>query len=523
MVLAFSGVWPYLKLLLLFRCCYCPQQTDRLSAFTRLRRARADRSLLVLAVCTSVVGGALQMTKSVWFAENTYTFLGSEVSSEVLVATALTIASVLVAFTAFEIVLRAGLRGEILHMLDAAGTCSLIDLYVLAVCILAFRIHVESPELTETTRKVYEFDVVVTPVAGLYAFIIAVCLSIFLNYVALTLHRKTLHVADDTVQHNTGRVASDKPRRLSLLDFLRSEAGEMSKADGEGQLLLGEWSSRPCIVEIQYAVRCGMLVGAVILLVGGSTMTSFEFKIYGVLQYAIDIGVEGSSLREYSLLSSIVEMGSSGDLDRFGGWPGAFFITAIYGCFSFVVPLLVLLTSTIQLLASMTVRQHEHLLVVSEALSAWSAVEVFVAAVYVGALQMAQVSGFILDHPCKSLNGYIVKALQYGIVPESIVNPRPHTNECFIIEALPREGIYVLMSAAVASFLAVRCTNRLSKRAVLARVQQQDKFSAEHVQNGLVSPMLTDESRPLASLCHNTASCAEAVVGDIEMIRSEAR
>ena len=95
------------------------------------------------------------MTRRYWFAENTYTFLGSEVSSEVLVAAALTIASVLVVFTMFEIVLRAGLRGEILHMLDVAGTCSLIDLYVLIVCILAFRIHAESPEPTETARKVY--------------------------------------------------------------------------------------------------------------------------------------------------------------------------------------------------------------------------------------------------------------------------------------------------------------------------------------------------------------------------------
>ena len=522
MVLAFSGVWPYLKLLLLLRCCFCPQsqQTVGSSTSTKLGQARACRSLLILLAVTLLIDGFCLMGKHVWFTEDDYTLLGSKVSSEILLTAALLITTVLAVIAVFDIALHAGMRGEILHMLDLAGTCSLIDLYVLAMCILAFRIHVESPGLAEVASEFYLFDVVVTPVAGLYAFIAGVCLSILLNYIALTLHRKTLKDVGAPLEYNAGRIMPAATPRLTLLGLMCAEAQEKQQKE---EFLLGESSNKLCVCLIQILLLFAMLIGTIVVFIAGSLVTSFDFKVYGVLQYAIDIGASGSSLREYSLLSSIVEMAGSGGLDRYGGWLGTYFIAGIYGCFSFVVPLLVLLTTVVQLLAPMTLRQQKRALVISEALSAWSALKVFVMAVYVGALQMAQVSGFILDGPCRSLNDYIIPALQYGILPESIVDPRPHTNQCFIIEAQPRTGVYVLMAASFLSFLTVHCIGKLSKAAIVARFEHPEKFGSQLDSTG--SGGAASSSSPVedgAELDSTSSACCcwSTEDGDVEQQQS---
>jgi len=372
------------------------------------------------------------------------------------------------------------MRGRMLQLLDHAGTCSLIDLYVLSMCILAFRLHIESPEAANLPDELYLFDVVVTPVAGLYAFLLGVCLSIFLNYAALTLHRQTLRDQGPQNEYNAGRLMPADTPKLSLR-----------------QCLSIEWQGKQrstVTVTATILMLSVMLAGAVCIFITGSFKTSFDFKIYGILQLAIDLGApEGVqwSMREFSLFSSIIELASYGDLDRYGGWAGVCLIAGVYGCFCFVVPLLVLLFAAVQLLVPMTLHQQKRLFVISEALRAWSALEVFILAVYVGALQMSQVSGFILDGPCRNLNSVINPALKYGLIPDSIVDPQMHTNQCFIIEAQPRSGIYVLVAAATLSCITVRRIASLSEMVIRARYERPSRFGVPRAATSTASTTST--------------------------------
>ena len=79
-------------------------------------------------------------------------------------------------------------RDKVLAACEYAGTWSLIDLYVLSIFILAFRLHIMSPSDTlYIPQGFYLFDVLVTPVSGMYAFIFGVCLSIILNFLMIPL------------------------------------------------------------------------------------------------------------------------------------------------------------------------------------------------------------------------------------------------------------------------------------------------------------------------------------------------
>lgn len=66
-------------------------------------------------------------------------------------------------------------RGSLLLLLDRLGTWSLIDLYVLVMCMLAFHQDIASPTtLSFLPPGFYDISIIVTPVWGLYGFMFGV-------------------------------------------------------------------------------------------------------------------------------------------------------------------------------------------------------------------------------------------------------------------------------------------------------------------------------------------------------------
>ena len=88
-------------------------------------------------------------------------------------------------------------RGSLLAMLDYAGTWSLIDLYVLVMCMLGFHLDIVSPtSLSFVPKDFYVVRAMVTPVWGLYAFMIGVISSLVINYAILYRLGKSDHFVD---------------------------------------------------------------------------------------------------------------------------------------------------------------------------------------------------------------------------------------------------------------------------------------------------------------------------------------
>ena len=384
------------------------------------------------------------------------------------------------------------MRVKILAAMDYAGTWSLIDLYVLAMFILAFRLHATSPSVEYVPEKFYLFDVVVQPVAGLYGFITGVCLSIVMNYVVLTLSRKTLrsdgelYTPYSTMPRLSGRVTLH-----AVFEQLRKQE-------------LPQWRCRfiDCLVTETRGLFV-LAVVSIVMTIVGATRPSFKISVYGLIGAVVDLGNPGSSVNVFSLVNSTMFIGAQADLDEFAGPAGVWFIAAIYGGFCFLVPLAVLVVSCVQLLCPMTLGEQKRVALVSEALRAWSALEVFIVAVYVTTLQLSQVSNMILAQACHHelagfVNDVVNPMIQFGIVDVSLFDLDPHANECFILEAVHQDGIYVLILAAALSSLTVRWTSSLTERAMKARFEDPSLFE--------VDDAVSDESPRLPSVSRATAT-----------------
>jgi hypothetical protein len=129
LILLFSGVWPYVKLVMMFTCWVTPPTTR-------------------LTYCCRCCSGR---------------------------------------------VLPVERRGMWLQALDALGKWSLIDTFVLVMMMVAFRFHIQNQLTWDWIKFLPEnflvVDVVVKPSWGIYAFIIATVISLISTHVVIAFHR----------------------------------------------------------------------------------------------------------------------------------------------------------------------------------------------------------------------------------------------------------------------------------------------------------------------------------------------
>ena len=85
-------------------------------------------------------------------------------------------------------------REKILMWLNALGKWSLLDIYVLAMMMVAFRYHVDGAVSSpvDGQEHTFSFDLYVEPKWGFYGFMLATFQSLFMSHVMLALHRRAI-------------------------------------------------------------------------------------------------------------------------------------------------------------------------------------------------------------------------------------------------------------------------------------------------------------------------------------------
>jgi len=86
-------------------------------------------------------------------------------------------------------------RGKILRLLDVLGKWSMIDVFVLLMTLASFRVSVENPELSFLPEGLYSLQLLVIPLWGLYANMLAQLLSQISSHVIIHYHRKSVNNA----------------------------------------------------------------------------------------------------------------------------------------------------------------------------------------------------------------------------------------------------------------------------------------------------------------------------------------
>lgn len=138
-----------------------------------------------------------------------------------------------------------------------------------------------------------------------------------------------------------------------------------------------------------------LLLAAAVLTIVGAFTDSFEFKFTGIAGELIGIVQPETLTRRYSMVT-IVEAMDPGNSTLSPPSPvGVLFLQGIYLLFAFVMPLIQVVFLLALWLIPMTLRDQKIILYVTEMVSSWAALDVFIVSIIASIVQINQFAQFL--------------------------------------------------------------------------------------------------------------------------------
>eukprot|EP00756_Hemistasia_phaeocysticola_P036677 Hpha_TRINITY_DN16654_c0_g7::TRINITY_DN16654_c0_g7_i2::g.183272::m.183272 len=385
--------------------------------------------------------------------------------------------------------LTTGERAPVLEVLDFFGKYSLVDLYVMVMLAVSFRLHMDT---SHATREVlpdgfFVMDLIVEPGWGLYGYVIAVFASVIIGHVEIVRHRDLVTTAavherergvanrsEATTSKSTAsswfREGDSDTRKKSLVGHIYKRSPfpkwmtvsvDAYSQGRTGFTKLAGWA--------QFVLSLFVLITLVSVCVG-SFIDSFSFKFKGAAAAAVYITPGEETYRSYSVASlpfKMMEQANSELKNKFGYG----FVSACVLITTVICPILQLLALLILWVAPLTLMQHKLAFFITECLSASSAVEVFVIALFAALLQLKQFASFVVGDKCDAINAGMKDLANLGFFPEEQA-------VCFTVNASLEEGCWLLFSASLVSYVCYALINHAARIAIKER--EKAAVGSEH-------------------------------------------
>jgi hypothetical protein len=293
-------------------------------------------------------------------------------------------------------------RGSFLLWLDFFAKWSIIDVFVLIITIVTFRVSIQSPKLSFLPDDFYSIDLLVIPKWGLYANMTAQIISQLSSHVIIHYHRRIVDnamlslkarqpiqrtsTADDTsdeTPHEQGRRAqleSEHPEVLCRHAFYRPHRGEADR-------LVVKPFVNPVMVAFSICT-CGLVIA-------GCFVPSYSLDILGLVGILVESGQDFQAANtKFSVLSTLgVLFGQAGLTGGAADYIGLGSLSILLILSVLLVPALQLGALMIQWFMPLRPKLRRQLSVVLEILQAWQYAEVYLLSLLVGAWQLGPVSG----------------------------------------------------------------------------------------------------------------------------------
>eukprot|EP00529_Nitzschia_sp_RCC80_P017318 CAMPEP_0113479146 /NCGR_PEP_ID=MMETSP0014_2-20120614/21149_1 /TAXON_ID=2857 /ORGANISM="Nitzschia sp." /LENGTH=858 /DNA_ID=CAMNT_0000372415 /DNA_START=86 /DNA_END=2662 /DNA_ORIENTATION=+ /assembly_acc=CAM_ASM_000159 len=339
-------------------------------------------------------------------------------------------------------------RGTILLWLDWLAKWSMIDVFVLVVCIAAFRVSIQSPEVLFLPEGFYSVDLLVVPLWGLYANMLAQLISQLSSHFIIHYHRKIVNKAtDDFMEHHhlaepakqlnqmpsSPSLASisdrDNKRVLWKHRYSRPHRGETEK------LVVRSW--------VNYAVVVASL-SLVVLIVLGCTFPSFSLNVLGLIGVAVESGQDWNEATTYFNVFTVVQLliEEAQFLDNARSYIGLGSLSVIFILTVLLVPILQTLALLRTWFSPLNMRQRTRMSVTNEILQAWQYAEVYLIAIFVASWQLGPISQFMVNSYCDSLDGFFAQMVYFGLLKEEDA-------QCFSVQSSIESGSFILAAGAV--------------------------------------------------------------------------
>lgn len=344
---------------------------------------------------------------------------------------------------------------------DSLGKWSFVDIFVIIITLVGFRIIVRGPtggmfgvlqEFPEL-NGLYSLDLYVVPCWGLYANMIAQIISQLSSHFIIHCHRKIVSdclIQDEAENSNNENIGK---RALCKHPFTCESSRQTNVVRG---------------------VNVGLLVTALAIVcfyVCGCLFTIFSIESYGILGVLVEVGENTTAaVAEYTILDIVEEVAGQA---RFTGMTTDYIgLVALSGVFIFtvlIVPMLLVLLLLCRWLVPMDKKGRWRNFILIETLSAWQYSEVFILSIVIAAWQLGPLSVNLVNDYCLGLDGFFDTIVSLGLV-EGI------DGQCFRAEATVNAGLWLLtLGALLLAFL-----NHFVKMAAQQQVEEDSWAQRNH-------------------------------------------
>lgn len=344
-------------------------------------------------------------------------------------------------------------RGSILLWLDTLAKWSIVDIFTLVISIAAFRVSVKSPDMGFLTDDLYSLDLLVVPMWGLYANLIAQLISQVSSHFIIHYHRGIVRQATKAFRQKHGLVAAST-MNLALTES--SETSDNSLADdpyGDRKDVLNQHTfARPHRGEDGRLVTCGFVNGLVVfgaltfvvLMIVGCALPSAGLEFLGALGVAVESG-QGwqEAVRKLSLFDLVsLLMDQARFVGELRDYLGLGMLSALLVITVLLVPLAQAATLLYQWFVPMDGRKRNKVSIAIEILQAWQYAEVYVISVIVATWQLGPLSTFMINSYCGSFQDAFNMLAYFNILDSDDA-------QCFRVDATIESGSYILVLAAI--------------------------------------------------------------------------
>jgi len=308
------------------------------------------------------------------------------------------------------------------------GKWSILDVFILVLSLLNFRISLSSPAVLP--EGFYASDIIVKPVWGLYANLIAQLLSQVSSHIIIHYHRISMSLAEQV------------NRRASISTFLEENVRPVGSPFPTPLYshVFQDGKFRLC-----HAARWGAIAAAVAtmaLFIAGWSVPAFQVKTLGLLGVVADLGDNGVLSSVLYSVWNVVERLVLLVEDMDGPWlqAGLWLLIVTFTMTVAVVPATLIGVGIVLWLVPLEQHAKEAALNAVEILTAWQYVEVYVLSVIMSSLFLVETSSFMLNEYCVDLENLINFLVSAGLLA-------PDDARCFTLVSTLEGNVYLLIVA----------------------------------------------------------------------------
>eukprot|EP00536_Pseudo-nitzschia_multiseries_P008906 jgi/Psemu1/257673/estExt_Genewise1Plus.C_2360017 len=337
-------------------------------------------------------------------------------------------------------------RGSALLWIDLLAKWSMIDIFVIVICIAAFRVTISSPEVGFLPEGFYSVNLMVVPLWGLYANMTAQLVSQVSSHFIIHYHRRIVEKAMATLEpqdasqsafpeegNHTNHPLEEHSDANRIL--LRTRQFSRPHRDANEKLIVRDWVAPTMLV---------VTILSSVLVIVGCFLPSFSLEILGMIGIAVESGQKFQPAVTNNSVFSIVKLlfQEAKFLDTASAYIGITVLSCLFLSTVLLFPIFQSIGLLYQWFVPLGRKRRFRLTVLNEILQAWQYIEVYLIALFVASWQLGPVSEYMFNAYCGSLDGFFAQLLQYGLIEEADA-------QCFSVQGSLEPGSLTLVVAAV--------------------------------------------------------------------------